>query len=84
MPGRVPQSIALLTQESEVQGSNPIRSHTFVSPSAADSRRAVVSYWQKYVQEELVKRLGSLSLLGKSVVSLNDRPDMTKAVYRGH
>ena len=50
--------------------------HTFVSPSA-DSRRAVVSYWQKYVHEVLVHRLGGLSLPRKSVVRLADRPDMT-------
>ena len=38
----------------------PIRSHTFVSPSA-DSKRAVVRYWRKYVHEVLVNRLGCLS-----------------------
>ena len=56
--------------------------HTFVSPSAF-SRRAVVSYWRKYVHEELVNRLGGLSLPRKSVVRLTDRPDMTLDVYRG-
>ena len=56
--------------------------HTFVSPSAF-SRRAVVSYWQKYVHEVLVNRLGGLSLPRKSVVRLTDRPDMTLDVYRG-
>ena len=56
--------------------------HTFVSPSAF-SRRAVVSYWQKYVHEVLVNRLGGLSLPRKSVVRLIDRPDMTLGVYRG-
>ena len=40
---------------------------TFVSPSAF-SRRAVVSYWRKYVHEVLVNRLGGLSLPRKSVV----------------
>ena len=49
---------------------------TFVSPSAF-SRRAVVSYWRKYVHEVLVNRLGGLSLPRKSVVRLTDRPDMT-------
>ena len=58
------------------------RSHTFVSPSAF-SRRAVVSYWRKYVHEVLVNRLGGLSLPKKSVVRLTDRPDMTLHVYRG-
>ena len=32
----------------------------------------------------LVNRLGGLSLSGKSVVRLTDRPDMTLDVYRGH
>ena len=53
-----------------------------VSPSAF-SRRAVVSYWRKYVHEVLVNRLGGLSLPRKSVVRLTDRPDMTLDVYRG-
>ena len=56
--------------------------HTFVSPSAF-SRRAVVSYWRKYVHEVLVNRLGGLSRPRKSVVRLTDRPDMTLDVYRG-
>ena len=60
----------------------PVWQHTFVSPSAF-SRRAVVSYWRKYVHEVLVNRLGGLSLPGKSVVRLTDRPDMTLDVYRG-
>ena len=45
------------------------------------SRRAVVSYWQKYVHEVLVNRLGGLSLPRKSVVRLTDRPAMTLDVY---
>ena len=53
-----------------------------VSPSAF-SRRAVVSYCRKYVQEVLVNRLGGLSLPRKSVLRLTDRPDMTLDVYRG-
>ena len=59
----------------------PVRPHTFVSPSA-DSRRAVVSYWRKYVHEVLVSRLGGLRLPRKSVLRLTDRPDMTSAFYR--
>ena len=47
------------------------------------SRRAVVSYWRKYVHEVLVNRLGGLSLPRKSVVRLTDRPDMTLDVYCG-
>ena len=35
------------------------------------------------MHEVLVNRLGGLSLLGKSVVMLTDRPDMTIDVYRG-
>ena len=60
----------------------PVWQHTFVSPSAF-SRRAVVSYWRKYVHEVLVNRLGGLSLPRKSVVRLTDRPDMTLDVYHG-
>ena len=60
----------------------PVWQHTFVSPSAF-SRRAVVSYWRKYVHEVLVNRLGGPSLPRKSVVRLTDRPDMTLDVYRG-
>ena len=60
----------------------PVWQHTFVSPSAF-SRRAVVSYWRKYVHEVLVNRLGGLSLRRKSVVRLTDRRDMTLDVYRG-
>ena len=60
----------------------PVWPHAFVSPSAF-SRRAVVSYWRKYVHEVLVNRLGGLSLPRKSVVRLTDRPDMTLDVYRG-
>ena len=60
----------------------PVWQHTFVSPSAF-SRRAVVSFWQKNVQEVLVNCLGGLSLPRKSVVRLTDRPDMTLDVYRG-
>ena len=46
-------------------------------------RRAVVSYWRKYVHEVLVHRLGGLNLPRKSVVRLTDRPDMTLDVNRG-
>ena len=60
----------------------PVWYHTFVSPSAF-SRRAVASYWRKYVHEVLVNRLGGLSLPRKSMVRLADRPDMTLDVYRG-
>ena len=35
------------------------------------------------MHEVLVNRLGGLSLPRKSVVRLNDRPDMTSDVYRG-
>ena len=60
----------------------PVWQHTFVPPSAF-SRKAVVSYWRKYVHEVLVNRLGGLSLPRKSVVRLTDRPNMTLDVYRG-
>ena len=76
------QSVGHLTPKSGgVLGSIPSLA-TFVSPSP-DSKRAVVSYWGKYVHEVLVNRLGGLSLPRKCVVRLNDRPDMTVDVYRG-
>ena len=77
-PGRVAQLVGHLTRKSGVLGSIP-----GLAPSAF-SRRAVVSYWRKYVHEVLVNRLGGLSLPRKSVVRLTDRPDMTLDVYRGH
>ena len=46
-------------------------------------RRVVVSYWQKYVHEVLVNRLGGLSLPKKRMVRLTDRLDMIFDVYRG-
>ena len=81
-PGRVAQSVGHLTRKSGVLGSIPGLATYFVSPSAF-SRRAVVSYWRKYVHEVLVNRLGGLSLPRKSVVRLTDRPDMTLDVYCG-
>ena len=70
---RIAQSVARRTHNPVVPDSIPI------SPSAY-SRRAVVSYWRKYVHEVLVNRLGGLR---KSVVRLTDSPDMTIDVYRG-
>ena len=75
-PGRVAKSVGHLTRKSEVLGSIP-------GLATTDSRRAVVSYWRKYVHEILVNRLGGLSLPRKSVVRLTDRPDMTLDAYRG-
>ena len=48
--------------------------HILSSPST-NSRRAVVSYWRKYVHE-------GLSLSRKSLVRLSKRPDMTIDVNR--
>ena len=62
---------------------HPVRSHTFVAPSA-DSRGTVVCFWRKCVHKVLVNRLGvGLSLPGKSVVRITDRPDIISAVYFG-
>ena len=80
--GRVAQSVGNLTLKSGSWVRYPVWQHTFVSPSAF-SRRAVISYWRKYVHEVLVNRLGGLSLPRKSVVRLTDHPDMTLDVYRG-
>ena len=74
--GRAP----LVSQGSWVR--YPVWHHTFVSPSTF-SRRAVISYWRKYVHKVLVNRLGGLSLPRKSVIRLTDSPDMTLDVYRG-
>ena len=46
----------------------------------ADSKRAVVSCWRKVVHEVCLE---GLSLPGKSVVRLTDRPDITIDVYLG-
>ena len=81
-PGRVTQSVGHLTHKSWVLGSIPGLA-TYFRFSSTFSRRAVVSYWRKYVHEVLVYRLGGLSLPRKSVVRLTDHPDMTLDVYRG-
>lgn len=41
----------------------------------ADSRKAIVNYYRKYV---LINRLEGLSLHRKTVSTLNDRLDMTQ------
>ena len=82
MPGRVAQSVGHMTRKPGVLGSIPCLA-TYICLSFRFSRRAVVSYWRKYVDEVLVNRLGGLSLPRKSVVRLTDRPDMTLDVYRG-
>ena len=81
-PGRVAQSVGHLTRKSGVLGSIPGLATCFRF-SFRFFKRAVVSYWRKYVHEVLVNRLGGLSLPRKSVVRLTDRPDMTVDVYRG-
>ena len=63
-------------------GSIPGLATYFRFPSAF-SRRAVVSYWQKYVQKVLVNRLRGQSQPRKSVFRLTDRLDMTLDVHRG-
>ena len=80
MPGRVAQSVGHLTRKSGVLGSIPGLATYF---RFRFSRRAVVSYWRKYVHKVLVNRFGGLSLPRKSVVRLTDRPDMTLDVYHG-
>ena len=79
-----PRSAIGRAPDVEVRGPGfDTRSGNILSSSSAFSRRAVVSYWWKYVHEVLVNRLGGLSLPRKSVVRLTDRPDMTLDVYRG-
>ena len=72
--GHVAQSVARLSQRCRVR--YLVGTHTFVSLSD-DIRRAVFSYWSKYVRLVPVNRLGGLSLSRNSVVRLTDRPDMT-------
>ena len=74
LPGRVAQLVGHLTHKSKVLGSIPGLAIYF--PFSADSRRAVVSYWQNYVRFVLVNCLGGLSLPRNSVVRLTDGPDM--------
>ena len=68
-----------------------IRPHTFMgiyhnfyghSPPSADSRRADVSFWQKYVHQVLVNRLERLSQPRNSVVRITDRRYMTEIIRR--
>ena len=56
--------------------------YQFSLPSA-DSRRAVVSYWQKKGQQVLVNHVVGLSLPRKSVDRITDRPSITIAVDHG-
>ena len=72
VPGSIGQSVTCLIADPWVVSSIPAQSHTFVEidhekistaillPSAG-SRRAVVSYKQKYVHEVLVNRLVKLA-----------------------
>ena len=77
-----PRSTVGRAPDSEILGSIPGLATYF--RFSFRCRRAVVSYWRKYVHEVLVNRLGGQSLPRKSVVRLTDSPDMTLNVYRGH
>ena len=76
VPGRVAKSVGHLTRKSGVLGSIPGLA-TYFRFSFRFFKRAVVSYWRKYVHEVLVNRLGGLRLPRKSVVRLTDRPETT-------
>ena len=65
-PSCLGQLVERLAQEPEVSGSIPGPA-AFVSASA-DSRRAVVSYWRKYLHIVLVNSIGGQSLSRSSVV----------------
>ena len=58
----------------------PVQPHTSVSPSA-DSIRAVVSSWRKYVHEVPLNRLGGLNL---PKVNLPSRHDHRYSVVKFH
>ena len=60
-------------------GFNTRSGHIYFRSPSADIRGTVISYWQKYVHEVLVNRLGGLSLIRKSVATQHDTLD----VYRG-
>ena len=77
----VVQLIAHLTQEPEVPGGIP-GSATFVPPSA-DSRRAVVSYWRKYVYKVLINSFVGINLPRNCVVRLTDHSTTTIPIYCG-
>ena len=77
MPGRVAQSVGHLSRQSEVLGSITRSGHILSFLLLLIQEGAVVSYWQKYVQEVLVNRLGGLNLPRKSVARLTDSPHMT-------
>ena len=64
-------------------GSIPSPLESAEGETKACGRRAVVSFWRKYVYKVLVNCLGGLSLPRKSVGKLTDRPDMTIDVYHG-
>ena len=53
-PGRIVQSVGHLTRKSGVLGLIPGQATYFLVSPSAFSRRAVVSYWRKYVHEVLV------------------------------
>ena len=82
LPGRVAQSVGHLTRKSGVLGSITGLA-TYFRFSFRFFKKAVVSFWRKYVHEVLINRLGRLSMPRKSVVRLTDRPDMTLDVHRG-
>ena len=82
LPGRVAQSVGHLTRKSGVLGTI-LGLATYFRFSFRFFKKAVVSFWRKYVHEVLVNRLGGLSLPMISVVRLTDRPDMTLDVHRG-
>ena len=82
LPGRVAESVGHLTRKSGVLGSIPGLA-TYFRFSFRFFKKAVVSFWRKYVHEVLINRLGGLSLPRKSVFRLTDRPDMTLDVHRG-
>ena len=83
MPGGVAQSVGHLTRKSGVLGLIPGLA-TYFRFSFRFFKNGSCQFWQKYVHEVLVNRLGGLSLPRKSVVRLTDSPDMTLDVYLGH
>ena len=79
----VVQLVEHLTRKSGILASIPGLATYFRFSFRFFKKGSVVSYWQKYVHEVLVNRLGGLSLPRESVIRLTDRPDTTLDVYGG-
>ena len=81
--GRVVRSVGHLTRKSGVLGLIPGLATYFRFSFRFFKKGSCQLLAKVCARSILVNRLGGLSLPNKSVVRLNDRPDMTLGVYRG-